>query len=370
MGIFANSAIDAFFRILRAGLWDEEVRHFPYDHFEITEVLHLAREQSVVGLIAAGIDNLKDVHIRNEEIFTIIGLTLQLERRNNEMNCFISRLVDLMSNAGISSVLVKGQGIAQCYERPLLRMPGDVDLLFDYGNYLRAVPFFRTMASRVENERPYDLHLGMYIDSWEVELHGSFRSGLWRRMDQVIDNIQKETFKGSVRVWHNGGTDVILPSPDNDAVFIFSHILQHFFRGGIGVRQICDWCRLLWRYRDSIDRTQLESRVLSMKIMTEWRAFAAMSVRYLGMPESAMPFYSSATKWKRKSDQIVKIVLRDGNFGHNHDNSYQQRYPPYLRKLISLCRITVYCSRDFLIFPVDSMRVWSKLFINGMKRII
>ena len=35
---------------------------------------------------------------------------------------------------------------------------------------------------------------------------------------------------------------VFLPAPDEDVVFVFSHILQHFYKEGIGLRQICVWC--------------------------------------------------------------------------------------------------------------------------------
>ncbi len=70
----------------------------------------------------------------------------------------------------------------------------------------------------------------------------------------MLDEIQQDTFeKDETRIWKDGETDVLLPHADNDVIFVFTHILQHFFKGGIGVRQICDWCRLLWTYRNEID---------------------------------------------------------------------------------------------------------------------
>ena len=67
-----------------------------------------------------------------------IGRTVQLEQRNQAMNYFIGVLVEKMREAGIYTVLVKGQGVGQCYERPLWRSCGDVDLFFDAENYERA----------------------------------------------------------------------------------------------------------------------------------------------------------------------------------------------------------------------------------------
>ena len=51
-----------------------------------------------------------------------------------------------MREAGIYTVLVKGQGVGQCYERPLWRSCGDVDLFFDAENYEQAKAFLSPLA--------------------------------------------------------------------------------------------------------------------------------------------------------------------------------------------------------------------------------
>lgn len=40
------------------------------------------------------------------------------------MNYFIGVLTDKIKEADIGAVLMKGQGVAQCYERPLWRVAG------------------------------------------------------------------------------------------------------------------------------------------------------------------------------------------------------------------------------------------------------
>ena len=154
----------------------------------------------------------------------------------------------------------------------------------------------------VEEEHHDTLHIAMEIDSWEVELHGTLETRLCTRVDKTIDNIQEDTFSGGdYRLWRNGTIDILLPGVDNDIVFVFTHIIQHFLRGGIGLRQICDWCRLLWMYRESVKRDLLGKRLQAMGLMTEWKAFATLAVNHLGMPASAMPFYSPNSRWKRKA---------------------------------------------------------------------
>ncbi len=99
----------------------------------------------------------------------------------------------------------------------------------------------------------------------------------------------------NVRSCLNGKTQVFLPEINCDVVYVFTHILQHFFKGGIGLRQISDWCRLLWTYRDSLDHGLLESRIKNMGLMSEWKTFGSLAVtcliemKNLPFPENGKP---------------------------------------------------------------------------------
>ena len=170
-------------------------------------------------------------------------------------------------------------------------------------------------------------------------------------------------------MWKNGETDVLLPSPNNDVIFVFTHILQHFFMGGIGLRQICDWCRLIYAYHNEIDVSLLEERLYRMGLISEWKAFAALSVDYLGMSSEIMPLYSPSKKWSRKSDKIIALILETGNFGHNRDNSYYIKYSYVVFKAISLWRNTWDSMRHFMIFPLDATKVWWNRFFMGIKTV-
>lgn len=365
-----------FFELVRAGLWGTEGKSSTLTEAEMEEIVQLAEEQAVEGLVLEGIERLMNrrdgnrIVIPLEQKLQLIGDVQIIEHENVEMNRFVAQLFKKLQDAGIDALLVKGQGIAQCYKKPLWRVSGDVDLLLDKDNYQKAAEYLSTEASSVDEEDSDRLHLGMTIANWTVELHGTLRSGLWGSMDRVIDDLQAETFeRHEVRKWENGDVDVPLPAENNDVVFVFSHIIQHFFKEGIGLRQICDWCRLLWTYRDSIDVALLESRLRMMRVMTEWKVFAGLAVEYLGMPVEAMPLYSADKRWKRKAVKVMDFVLETGNFGHNRDYSYYEKYPKLVFKAISLWR---HC-KDFVkylrIFPLDSFKVWYGMIVLGIRTI-
>ena len=112
----AKNTQRAFFALLRAGLWEKDVRLVPYVEMDFSAILDLAEEQSVVGLLAAGIEHVVDGRPAKMDVLQFIGRTVQLEQRNQAMNYFIGVMTEKMTEAGIRSVLVKGQG-----GRPVLR---------------------------------------------------------------------------------------------------------------------------------------------------------------------------------------------------------------------------------------------------------
>ena len=158
----------------------------------------------------------------------------------------------------------------------------------------------------------------MNIDQWYVEIHGTLRTGLSGRIDKVVDDVQKDVFYGgNVRSWMNGKTTVFLPSSNNDVFFVFTHFIKHFYKEGMNLRQICDWCRLLWTYKDSLNHELLEKRISKAGLMAEWKAFAALAVEYLGMPEVAMPLYD--IKGKKKAEQILNHILKGNPYSKIRD---------------------------------------------------
>lgn len=352
----ADSSTQAFLALVKAGLWEEELKELPYNKISFPKIYKLAQEQAVLGLVAAGLEHNLKIRELEDEALAFAGDTLILESTNKVMNDFIAKLVEMLNKESIYALLVKGQGVAQCYGKPLWRIPGDIDLLLDAENYERAKSILLPLATRVETEFSAIKHLGFIMDGgYEVELHGTLRSRLSARIDRVIDSVQEDTFKNrNIRVWQNGNIEVFIPAPGNDVIFLFTHLLQHFFIEGLGLRQICDWCRFLFTYHESIDMRLLGQRLSKMGLISEWCSFAALAVDWLGMPEAAMPFYSPDRRFKRKALHIMKFVLESGNLGHNKSKSPSKSYAgEKIRAIKRNVRILALHSKTF---PLDSLR--------------
>ena len=370
-----------FFELLKAGLWGEadanlNVNHNLFEGVDWEKIYQLAQEQSVLGLVLAGLEQYKnlnadlDLNIPKVLLLQWIGEVQIIEKQNKDMNAFIAGLIGKLRKEDIYAILVKGQGIAQCYEKPLWRSSGDVDLLLTKDNYEKAKALLLPLGEITEPEEANKKHFAMQIEQWTVELHGTLHVGLSARVDRMLDNVQYDIFHGGmVRSWVNGQTQVFLPAATEDVVYVFAHILQHFYKGGIGLRQICDWCRLLWTYRESLNHEYLESKIREAGLMSEWKAFGAFAVRYLGMPIEAIPLLNANEDLStniKKTDKICGFILEVGNFGHNRDNSYFQKHSYIVQNSISAWRRVKDLCRHATIFPVNSVRFFFGIMYNGI----
>ncbi len=79
----------------------------------------------------------------------------------------------------------------------------------------------------------------------------------------------------------------------------------------MSLRQLCDWCRLLYTYRESLNYGNLELWINKAGLMKEWKAFAALAVEYLGMPKDAMPFINSNDNvgLNKKAKKLMEFIL-------------------------------------------------------------
>lgn len=358
----------AFFALVRAGLWEKDVRLIPFGLLDYKKIYRLAQEQAVVGLVASGLDHVVDVKIPKDIALQFVGETLQIEQRNKEMNSFIAKIVEEMRRKDIYAILLKGQGIAQCYEKPLWRAPGDIDFLLNGLNYDKAKDYFKPLASKVETEFSNTKHLGMCLDKWVLELHGNLRCNLSHSINVVLDELLKKTFyEGEVRSWINNGNHIFLLSADNDIIYVFTHFLNHFYKGGVGLRQICDWVRLLREYDETINKKLLEKRLSRMGVLREWKAFGSFAVHYLGASPNIIPMYAEEKKMEKKAGLIFSYILDVGNFGHNRDQSFYTNCSYLTRKFLSFRRICGDLYYHSKIFPFDTIKFFPYICFKGLQ---
>ena len=111
------------------------------DNVDWDAVFALARNQAISGLLAAGLESLHNAagsiaEISVEQKKALARHIASVERLNTRMDGFLEKLYAYLLKEGLTPVLLKGQGLAQCYLKPMQRAMGDIDILLDGDDYL------------------------------------------------------------------------------------------------------------------------------------------------------------------------------------------------------------------------------------------
>lgn len=350
-----------FFSLLRAGLWGEADPGTDYSLTDWKSVFGLAKEQTVVGLVADGISVVKrsgiPLNVAAEVSEKLMVQTIGIERSNARLNKVVAEMAGIFRENGIRYCLVKGQGTALNYPRPEHRSPGDIDILLDDENYRRASEILAPKADKLFPEDPDKKHFGMLFHGGvDVELHGTAHAGFGKKFNDAIDSMQAELFaRKDFRSWDCLGENVTLPSVDFDAMYIFTHFVHHFYHSGLGLRQICDWTMHLHRFASEIDRDWIQRYLDDLDLNREWKAFGFIAVNLLGLPREEMPFYDEA--FGRYSDMIWASIRHSGNFGRTMNGGRDMSSEPYLlRKARSMHRHLSWMFRHLSLSPHNTFR--------------
>ncbi|MBR4687284.1 MAG: nucleotidyltransferase family protein [Bacteroidales bacterium] len=358
-----------FFALLRSGLWNEVPERAPFDGGVDWEALYrLSFAQTVGPLVTDGVNRLPKEYLpaEPEHLDPFLGDMMATAQRNRVLDSFIPKVFHALR--GIPVVLVKGQSLAQDYPDPERRQPGDIDLLLPPSSYAAAKEILLPKATHVSKEDVQTLHQGMHFYSVEVELHGSISTLMSRKLDRQLAALLKEQFDGrSLPTVTIGGAEIPVPEANFNAVYIFVHFLQHYWSGGVGLRQFVDWTTFVSVHKRDIHPVILEQRLEELGLLNLWKVFTGFAQEYLGCPAEKLPL---ATRPKpRKNARIWRYVRRCGNFGKNQDR--KRKKESYLvRKIHSLWRLVIADRlRHFPVFPKESIRFFFGAFGYGLQRL-
>ena len=362
-------AEDQFFALLRSGLWNEVPERAPFAGGADWEDLYrLSFEQTVVPLVTDGINRLPKEFLPAdpERLDPFLGDLMATVKRNRALDAFIPKLFHALE--GIPVILVKGQSLAQDYPDPERRQPGDIDLLLPPASYEAAKAVLLPKATTVLEEQAETWHQGMRFRSIEVEIHGSISTLMSRKLDRQLAALLQDQFDRrpflSVSI---GEAEIPVPGADFNAVYIFVHFLQHYWSGGVGLRQLTDWMVFVSVHKRDIHPVILEKRLQELGLLRLWKVFTGFAQEYLGCPAEKLPL--AAEPDAKKNARIWQFIRRSGNFGKNQDRS-RKKEPYLVRKVHSLWRLVVADRlRHFPVFPKESVRFFFGAFGYGLQRL-
>ena len=376
-----NRAQTQFLELLRAGLWGvaADPENFKPDSVDWKAVLRVAKEQTMLAVVADGIETLpKELWPPKEVMMKLAMMRLKIEQTHVLLNSTIAQIVRALDAQGVPSVLLKGQGIAQNYLRPESRTCGDIDLYTGHGGYHKAFEIIESLhEGRAHKEAAEcEHHLHTSLNGVEVEIHrlASFLHG--KRMNANFQKWTQESMDAlfgtdRLAVWDNGGTPVALAPATYNAFFILHHAVRHMTTEGVGFRQICDWTMLLHKCHAQVDVELLGRKLKELHMERIWQEFGRLAVGFLGLPASELPLAPADLTPGRKTHELLQHIFISGNFGRFDANGRDHSEVPYLvRKWRSFTFQSRRLMKLFGLFPGYSLAYMWHWFTGAVVRFV
>lgn len=320
---------EKLFEILRGELWGTGLSFSELSHEEYTDLIEMANMQTVTGLVGDCLIK-NGVKLEREDALSLYSKMKAIEKANTRVNENLVSFVNFMERKGIDYIIVKGQVVGALYPNPNARMSGDVDLYFVGDNYEKIKGLVEQRLGKQLSKLSDGKHVEFEVNGVVFELHNKLSQLATQKhqayWDQMIDNaIQEKTDTVNIL-----GKEIHTLSTTYNALYIFVHLFFHMTASGVGLRQLCDWARVLAQsafqdsnskfqvknVNDNIDANRLEEILKELGYFKAYKAMGAFLVEYLGLPKEQFPFplTEKDRKWVKT---IKKNIMKNGNFGRS-----------------------------------------------------
>ena len=304
---------DKLFSLLRVALWGEPMTcSVSKDEFD--EVLRLAKQQTVYGLVFDGLSRLNEKYDK-QQVLQGLAICQKIQNMNELVNKEMKGIVQILNQRNIDYLIVKGQTIGVLYPKQHLRMPGDIDFLIRQ-EYNEVKEVIEKDFSIKLPEQMVEREIGFIHGGVSFELHTNLRDWGRKKHDEVWDTLMEKEWINKFYVEIDGVKVRTLTATMN-AAYIFIHLFFHFIREGVSLRQLCDWVMVLHYYKDEIDRQTLLEILSELDVLDAFRAFGTILTDHLGLPKDEFPMTlgDDDRKWQ---GQLIKDIFGGGNFGKLH----------------------------------------------------
>ncbi|MGX1642358.1 nucleotidyltransferase domain-containing protein [Sphingobacterium sp. LZ4M12] len=314
-----NRIINIFFLLLKSGLWKNanlDTEFFPLTNREWEEIYKISINQTVECIVFDGIQKLEPKYQPSKIL--LLNWAVRVEKhaqRNERMNEIIIKLHSLFQEHQVNSILLKGQGLAKCYDNPARRVCGDIDLFFeDKNTYTKAFNIINEKGLEINSMPGFSSEYN--FEGFEVEHHRNMFDIHNPFVQNKLEKIRLEEVNNFTTL-NIENTKIQLPSALETIIQANSHILKHLLSYGIGIRQLCDSARIYAHYNQELRTSNLKEIYSSLGIKNWIDMLHLLLVKYLGLEESNLPYKLTANL---DADWMMEDILVSGNFGFHNAN--------------------------------------------------
>lgn len=340
---------------------------------EWDELYELARMQALTGVCFAAVQNLNSsetLNLSDTLRMRWMGMTAKVQQRNEVHRRVIGLVSEHLQSRGIEPVFMKGLVCASRYPDPLLRQPGDIDFV------ARAEDFDRTLDALeeigvVDRELVHEHHGMACVQGVQLEPHYKLHNFQHPGVDRFAKGLQEWLFADGTRVRKVkiGVAEIPAMPMELEGVFLVSHMVNHVYEEGLGLRQVMDyafWLNSLRSYDNDGDNDGFDWRLhdewlKGMRMTRAHRVFVRMCEVYLGVPASICGYRYSEGE-KRFADKLMADIMQVGNFGRgayvfDHSSRWGE-LKNYLWVCSRAVRLHYLCPAEAWMWPVSKVVRW------------
>lgn len=228
---------------------------------------------------------------------------------NSKISYAHTLLNQLMNQARIPYVILKGCASAEYYDDPLLRTMGDVDFYvppacFEKADKLLLKNGFKSNEINHEYEKAYTR------DDVVFELHNTVNGVPGGKVGADIRHYFDDIFE-KAELKHFDLATYYSPSPFHHGLVMLLHVARHMVTGGVGLRHFSDWAVFVDKTGDDFVPL-FEKRLKQVGLWKFAQILTQFCTEYLGLSEQAW----SGEADKRLLGELKEDVYAGGNFGH------------------------------------------------------
>lgn len=352
--------------------------------FDWLQVYELSKEQAVAGV---SFDAVQNIFKHSRSTATLVApsiptkvtlqwyaLQQQIEQQNRKVNKVLYKVVDALERNNIKAVLLKGQGLAQLYDNPLHRNPGDIDLYVGSDNYEAAKQVLRNRGWLDDSVHEDLKHLTFSVDEISIELHyyaaivpgfsnnSHFQLMIRHSMNNLMVGFFVEA-NGEAGI-ESGAFVWTLPNEVN-AIYTFIHLFGHFVMGGISLKQLTDWAMLVGRL--SKNDYNFESTLKNVGFYKPWQVFGCVLAKYYGIKQERIPCYNA--KYETKAELVMERIMADGK-QHNvstHMNGFVAKIGFLFRMVTNFARMARLFPMRYIAYCIQQIMNTSRKYLNLMR---
>lgn len=352
--IHFTAAEETFFKLIRLALFTSPDCRVRISKEEWKEVYDMACKQAVAAIVLDGVELLPPSEKPPTDLLMPwISLVQHIEKRNRQMNRLAVMVCDKFKREGMGNVLLKGQGNATLYPRPLHRTPGDIDLWVDAGRktltrYARkynpgAEVLYHHVDFHVLKDAEIELHFTpSWMNEWPVN----------RRLQRYFREWKKLSLLHRVELPEGVG-EIPAPTLEMNRIYLLIHIYRHLFDEGIGLRQLMDYYFVLLQPCDEKARAEAVKVLGRLRLKRFASAVMYVMQEVFGLPADRLLLPPSPRRGKR----LLHEIMLAGNFGqHDRRIRRQAGETPSARFLRKVRRNAMFLGD----YPSEA--AWSPLF--------